>query len=339
MKNGLKVMGGCIGENNLYGCISGKCICIIDKDTGIVCEIVEHDINKVFLYYSYMICDSDTVFLCPFFGKEIAMYREGELCRYDLGVGYDAQIIYAEKNDENLIMLSSKNESFIFFNIKTKMTTEKRILGGMKELLSVNISNNEIWIKNKNNKIIHYKHGKKVENVCLYNEDIELYIRDGIREYYVVSCGELWKKESNIEKKIITDLYLKDKKFLCIAINKTVYIVFFNTNLIYILSTDNVCIVTEKECRYINEKSVASIIPIIVPDKYAGKLYIYSNDYGKYYVIGKNGIEREQDIVVRIISRLDYESSLDNMSIEFDVKGLHRRLTLNEWLSYMTNSV
>ncbi len=338
MKYKTCIVGGTCTEEYLYLVYRGNSILQVEKKTGIATDIIElKEDRSYFMEYSYIFCQSKKIFACPFFGAQLALYENGEVFYYDLGFGENIQILAATLSQDEFVMLSKKTESFLSFDIITHKTNEIKIENGVCELPTTNKMNDIFWIIDRKGQVIENDRGK-IRILYQGDQKLKKYHRDHTGEYFICLNGEVWKRSENGTNKLamIPDVFHADIE--CFSMDGVLYIVYLDRNLIFVISEKRFIQLMEDDCKYWTDEDGTVIIPTIIPDKYHGGIYLYTNYQHKIIYLGLHGEIIENRIYVRKQKpdMLMHEIRSDDLWTYFEATGYSKGRevsTMADWLA------
>lgn len=338
MKYFICIVGGICTEKYLYMIYRHNNILQIEKETGIAINIIELEkARKRFMEYLCIFCQDEKILVCPYFGNQLTIYENGDFFNYDLGFGENIQILAATLTQDELVMLSQKTESFLSFNIKTHTISEIEIEHGFCGLPMIDKMNDIFWVIDRKGQIIENNRG---EIRILYQEDQNLkkYHRDNTGEYFIYLNGEVQKRSGNEMNQLAILPDMSHANIECYSMDGVLYVVYLDRNLIYIISEKQVNRLTEDDCKYWTDEDGTVIMLIIMPDKYHGGLYFYTNYQHKIIYLGLHGeiienpiyVRRQKpDVFMQEVQSDDLQSYLATGGYS---KGV-RTATLEDWLT------
>ena len=337
MKNSICIFGGVCTEKYLYMIYRGNSLLQVEKKTGIATDIIELEKEQTcFMEYLHIYCHDKKIFVCPFLGDKLAVYEEGDVFHYNLGLGDSMQIVAVTLIQDELVMQSKKTEGFISFDIKTHKINEIKIEHGFCEDPTTSKMNEIFWTIDRKGQVIENDQGNLS---ILYQGDQKLkkYQRDNTGEYFICLNGEVWKRSGNVSNKLITipDIGC----YGCYNMDGILYIVYFDRNLIYVISEKQVNKLEDDDCKYWTNEDGDVIIPTVMPDKYHGGLYLYTNYQHKIIYLGLHGEIIEKPIYVRKQKpeMFMYETRSDDLQSYLEAGGgvsKDRGVgTLEEWIT------
>lgn len=299
MKYSFCILGGICTEDYLYMTFIGNRILQIERETGIAIDIIEleKEIKPVQKYIN-IFCQNKKIFMCPFQGGELTVYENGNVFNYDLGFGGDVQILAVALVQDEFIMLSQKTEGFLSFNIKTHKLSEMKIEDGFCERPTMDKMNDVFWIIDRKGQVIENDQGK-ISILYRGDQKLKKYYRDYTGEYFICLNGEVWKRSGNKTKQLAVIPDIANADIGCYGMDGILYIVYLDRNLIYIISEGLFRKLAEDDCKYWIDEEGSLIVPTIMPDKYHGGIYLYTNYQHKIIYLGLCGEVIENPIYIR----------------------------------------
>lgn len=338
MKYSVCILGGTCTEKHLYLIYTCNRILQIEKETGIATDIIELEkARNRFLEFFYICCKNQKIFVCPFSGDQLAIYENGEVFYYDLGFGENMKISAATVAQNELIMISQKTEGFLSFNTNDHRLNEVKTEHGFCEVVSMDKMEEIFWVIDRKGQVIENNQGK-IRILYQGDQKLKNYQRDNTGEYFIYLNGEVWKRSGKETNKLamIPDILHADIR--CYSMDGVLFIVCLDRNLIYVLSEKKVNRLTEEDCQYWTEEEGIVVIPTIMPDKYHGGLYLYTNYQQKIIYLGMDGEIIEKPIYVRMQKpdMLLHEIGSDDLQSYFEVTGYLKDIevgTLEDWIT------
>lgn len=332
------IFGGTCTEKYLYLVYTGNRILQIEKKTGIATDIIELEKTRSrFMKYLCIFSQNEKIFVCPFFGDQLAVYENGDIFYYDLGFGEDIQIVAATLTQNELVMLSQKTEGFLSFNIKNHRINEIKTEHGFCESPTMNTKNEVFWIIDRKGQVIENDQG---EITILYqgNQKLKKYQRDHTGEYFIYLNGEVWKRSGNATNKLAIIPDVSHANIGCYSMDGILYIVYLDRNLIYVISEKQLIRLTGDDCQYWTDEDGTVVVPTIMPDKYHGGLYLYTNYQHKIIYLGLGGEIVEKPIYVRKQKPDIFMHEIESCDLQsyFIATGYSKGVgagTLAEWLT------
>lgn len=338
MEYSICVLGGICTEKYVYLIYAFSRILQIEKKTGIATDIIELEkASKRFMEYFHICCKNETIFVCPFCGDQLAIYENGDVFYYNLGFGEDVKISATTFSQNELIMLSQKTESFLSFNIKDHRVNEIKTEYGFCEVATMDKMGDIFWVIDRKGQVIENDQGK-ITILYQGGQKLRNYQRDNTGEYFICLNGEVWKRSGNKTNKLAMIPDILHANIRCYSMDGVLYIVCLDRNLIYVLSEKKVSRLTEEDCRYWTDEKGIAVIPTILPDKYNGGIYIYTNYQQKLVWLGVKGEIIEKPIHVRK-QRLDVlmqEIRSDDLQSYFEESICFNGMeiaTLEDWIT------
>lgn len=338
MKNSICIFGGICTEKYLYMIYRGNSLLQVEKKTGIATDIIELEKEQIrFMEYLHIYCHNKKIFVCPFLGDKLAVYEDGDVFHYNLGLGENMQIVAATLVRDELVMLSQKTEGFLSFNIKTHKTNEIKIEHGFCEYPTTSKMNDIFWTIDRKGQVIENNQGK-IRVLYQGDQHLKKYHRDNTGEYFIYLNGEVWKRSGKEANKLAMILDMVSATIVCYSMDGVLYIVYLDRNLIYVISEKEVKKLTQKDCQYWTDQEGILVLPTIMPDKYHGGIHLYTNYQHKIFYLGVHGDITEKPVYVRKQKPEMFVREIqgDDLQSYFEVGGATKGVgvaTLEDWLA------
>lgn len=338
MKYNLCILGGTCTEKYLYLVYTGSRILQVEKETGIATDIIElGKARNRFGEYVNIFYQNEKIFMCPFSGDNLAIHENGDTSYHNLGNGDNMQILAATFTQNEIVMLSQKTEGFLFFNIESHKINEIKTEHGFCGFPTTDKINQIFWIIDRKGQVIENDQGK-INILYQGDQKLKKYHRDNTGEYFIYLNGEVWKRSETqvIKLALIPDML--HAEIGCYSMDGILYIVYLDRNLIYVISEKQFNILTENDCKYWTDEDETVTILTIMPDKYYGGLYLYTNYQHKIIYLGLHGEVIEKTIFVRKQKPEMFMQEIrsDDLQSYFQASGFTKGVevaTLEDWIT------
>lgn len=338
MKNSIFILGGTCTEDYLYMIYTGNRILQIEKKTGIATDIIEVEkARNRFMEYFCVFFHNNKLFLCPSLGHNLTLCENGDVFNYDLGFGEKMQIVAATITQNGFLMLSQKTESFLSFNLKTHKIDEIKIENGFCEFPTMDKMNEIFWVIDRKGQVIENNQGK-IRTLYEGDQKLKKYHRDNTGEYFIYLNGEVWKRSGAKMNKLAMLPDMLYTNIGCFSMDGVLYILYLDRNLIYVISEKEVNELNKDDCWYWTDEDDVMILPTIMPDKYQGGLYLYTNYQHKIIYLGLHGEVIEKPLYVRKQKpdTLMQEIQSDDLQSYYDASCCSNGMgiaTLEDWIT------